>query len=442
MITTIMKPSVRRVISFFLVLFLLTAFLSCGRSEEPELFYSYDSSEGEWAKYSFYVDEFHYYEELNRKTMERTAYRLIKRNNETGELSHVCIDPVCSHEPYSDCPLTSLYGISTGGRCIGDWLLIAKSLSSVSVSSLYVYNLSTGELRTLFEPSSTEQLATAQSAVTVYKNILYVLLPDLVDDKTVYKLSSYNPDSDQWKELMTCDKLFKFTAVSNKRIYFAEHTLRPVEGTESFSVDHNGKNRREEPEMNMPIAFTDGGTAYGSAYRDLESSLRVFAGYYYKFNVNTREYARIPESEGASAMGLWKGKLVYATCKDLELGVGINPWEYARENGFDANDPEVLNAVNEIRNRVFFGDRMYIKVCDTDGTNAETLFEYPGIFIWNGSIYGDCMTVQCDYLDPETGRQAQKTQRIDLNTGEIEVVPVYTLGDSDKIYTRPKQGGG
>ncbi|MBO4220025.1 MAG: hypothetical protein J5933_03785, partial [Clostridia bacterium] len=259
-----MKPSVKRIVSVFLVLFLLTAFLSCGRSEEPELFYSYDSSEGEWAKYSFYVDEFHYYEELNRKTMERTAYRLIKRNKETGELSHVCIDPVCSHEPYSDCPLTSLYGISTSGRCIGDWLLIAKSLSSVSVSSLYVYNLSTGELRTLFEPSSTEQLATAQSAVTVYKNILYVLLPDLVDDKTVYKLSSYNPDSDQWKELMTCDKLFKFTAVSNKRIYFAEHTLRPVEGTESFSVDHNGENRREEPEMNMPIAFTDGGTAYGS----------------------------------------------------------------------------------------------------------------------------------------------------------------------------------
>ena len=110
-----MKPSVKRIVSVFLVLFLLTVFLSCGRSDEPELFNSYDSSEGEWAKYSFYVDEFHYYEELNRKTMERTAYRLIKRNNETGELSHVCIDPVCSHEPYSDCPLTSLYRFYTTG---------------------------------------------------------------------------------------------------------------------------------------------------------------------------------------------------------------------------------------------------------------------------------------------------------------------------------------
>ena len=50
------------------------------------------------------------------------------------------------------------------------------------------------------------------------------------------------------------------------------------------------------------------------------------------------------------------------------------------------------------------------------------------------------MTVQYSYLDPETGRQAQKTQRIDLNTGEfIKDVPVYTLGDSDKVYTRPKQ---
>ena len=78
-----MKPFIERIISLFLVLFLLTVFLSCGRSEEPELFYSYDSSEGEWSKYSFYVDEFHYYEELNRKTMERTAYRLIKRNKET-----------------------------------------------------------------------------------------------------------------------------------------------------------------------------------------------------------------------------------------------------------------------------------------------------------------------------------------------------------------------
>ncbi len=437
MITTIMKPSVRRVISFFLVLFLLTAFLSCGRSEEPEVFYSYDSSEGEWAKYSFYVDEFHYYEELNRKTMERTAYRLIKRNNETGELTHVCIDPVCSHEPYSDCPLTSLYRFYTTGFIIGDWLIFKKtqSIELASVTSLCIYNLSTGELRTLFEPNSIEE----QVATNHYKNILYVVFPDLVDGKTLYKLSSYDPDEDKWAELIAFDKMFKITAVSNKRIYLAERTLAPIEGTEAFSVDHNGKNRREEPEMNMPIAFTDGGTAYGSAYRDLESSLRVFAGYYYKFNVNTREYARIPESEGASAMGLWKGKLVYATCKDLELGVGINKWEYARENGLDANDPEVSNAVTEIQNRVFFGDRMYIKVCDTDGTNAETLFEYPGIFIWNGSIYGDCMTVQCDYLDPETGRQAQKTQRIDLNTGELEDVPVYTLGDSDKVYTRPKQ---
>ncbi|MBO7359783.1 MAG: hypothetical protein J6V48_01520 [Clostridia bacterium] len=239
---------------------------------------------------------------------------------------------------------------------------------------------------------------------------------------------------------MTCDKMLMFTAVSNKRIYLAEATLAPIEGTESFSVDHNGENRREEPEMNMPIAFTDGGTAYGSAYRDLESSLRVFAGYYYKFNVNTREYVRIPESEGASVLGLWKGKLVYATCKDLELGVGINKWEYARENGLDANDPEVLNAVTEIQNRVFFGDRMYIKVCDTDGTNAETLFEYPGIFFGMGWVVGDQMTVQCDYLDPETGSQAHKTQRIDLNTGEfIKDVPAYTLGDSDKVYTRPKQ---
>ena len=442
MITTIMRPSVRRIISIILTLFLLAALLSCRRSDEPELFNSYDSSEGEWSKYSFFADAFHYYEELNRKKMERTAYRLIKRNNETGELSHVCIDPVCSHEPYSDCPLTSIYGISTAGGCIGDWLIITKKpdrtesnrdLASFA-TSLCLYNLSTGELRTLFEPSSDEQYS-----ISVYKNIMYILFPDLVDNKTVYKLSSYNPDRDQWKELMTCDKMFMITAMSNKRIYLAELTLRPVEETESFSVDHNGENRREEPEMKLPVAFTDGGTAYGHAFRDMESSRKVNAGYYYKFNVNTREYARIPESEGASAMGLWKGRLVYATCKDLELGVGINPWEYARENGLDANDPEVSNAVNEIRNRVFFGDRMYIKVCDTDGTNAETLFEYPGIFIGNGSIYGDCMTVQCSYLDPETGRQAQKTQRIDLNTGELEDVPVYTLGDSDKVYTRPKQ---
>ena len=433
-----MKPSVKRIVSVFLVLFLLTVFLSCGRSEEPELFDSYDSSEGERAKYSFYVDEFHYYEELNRKTMERTAYRLIKRNNETGELTHVCIDPVCSHEPYSDCPLTSLYRFYTTGFIIGDWLIFKKtqSIELVSVTSFCIYNLSTGELRTLFEPNSIEE----QFATNHYKNILYVVFPDLVDGKTLYKLSSYDPDEDKWAELIAFDKMFKITAVSNKRIYLAERTLAPIEGTESFSVDHNGKNRREEPEMNMPIAFTDGGTAYGSAYRDLESSLRVFAGYYYKFNVNTREYARIPESEGASVLGLWKGKLVYATCKDLELGVGINKWEYARENGLDANDTEVSKAVNEIQNRVFFGDRMYIKVCDTDGTNAETLFEYPGIFFEMGWVVGDQMTVQCSYLDPETSRQAHKTQRIDLNTGDfIKDVPVYTLGDSDKVYTRPKQ---
>ncbi|MBO7359781.1 MAG: hypothetical protein J6V48_01510 [Clostridia bacterium] len=414
-------------------------------NNEPESFSNNVEAVEEWQKYSFIVDRFRFFESVQSKStgqfqiVERTASRIIKRNLETGELSYVCIDPACTHEPLSGCPLTSEHGFTLGKTIFGDWLYYLTNEDDEGRHYCF-YNLRTGEIRDFGEQEGYSDSISMAS----FGNQLFVVMPELEGGSTVYWLRSYSIDSNKWKNICRFEKGYLIRAVSNKRVYMYEYGLDVAYSeAASFSVDYHGKHRREEPGMKMALSFKDGTVCYGAAYRDyyindsLTSSL--FAGYYLKYDVKTRIQTRIPETEGASALGLWKGKLVYATCKDLEIGVGINSYEYARENGLDASDPEVSNAVNEIRNRVFFGDRMYIKVCDTDGTNSETLFEYPGIFIDNGWVDGDYMTVKYSFLDPETGRQAQKTQRIDLNTGEFEDVPVYTLGDSDKVYTRPKQ---
>jgi len=412
------------------VMMLLAA---CNSDSEDEIFRSISSGEG-WDKYTFMVDEFSY-NELNLKTgktQKKTAYRLIKLDNETEELSHVCLDPVCTHEPYSDCPLVFSNRVVCWNHTVGDWLPFTAKDPKNKRTFFTIYNLRTGEIRQIL--SVNQDVGQISSASNEGK--LYFVIPDLVNGDTIYKLKQYSPETDKWKELAVLDSLLNIVAFTNKRIYLAQLSYEMAYSeAESFSLDYTGNDRREEPEMKMAIAFKTGSDCYGAEYRDLQItedySSRAFAGYYIKYNIQTREKQQIPADEGATALGMWNGKIVYATCKDVRTAVTLNRFEYAAQNGLDPNDPAVASEVSRLRWEIMYGDKMSIKTCDLDGQNSEPLFEYPGLFIDSGMVYGDYMKCTISEIDKETGKITERNARIDLRTGEIEEIPTYSLGDID-----------
>ena len=430
------KIFLKRILSVALCMVLLLSQVSCQRtSDSAETFTEDSRCSEEWEKYTFMVDTFSFnaYNEKKGKTETRSASRLIKVDNETGDISHVCIDPVCSHEPYSDCPLVSTSSVTCLDHAVGDWLLFCVGDNVASGQSVNLYNLKTGEIRRNIAIKDEN----GQLSYRTFNGTIFFVGPDLEGGNTVYKFKSYSPETDKWKTLATFDSYYTILSVTNKRIYFVDMSVTSAySDMVSFSLDYNGTDRRDEPVMKMAVSVKDGEICYGSAYRDLkiseDVSSRVFAGYYLKYNLNTKETSRIPADEGASVLGLWNGKLVYATCDNIEEGVSINTYEYALENGLDPRDISVRKYVNSRRNEIFFGGSMFIKICDLNGENSEIMYEYPGIFFDSGSVAGDYMTVETSQIDSETGAQTTRKARINLNTGEIEDVPVYTLGDIER----------
>lgn len=415
----------------------VTLFSSCNSVKDvPETFSEEKTSVAKWNKYSFMTETFGYTElnPSNGKEVKKTASRIIKLDTVTGDVSHVCIDPVCTHEPDSDCPLVSADGLTCWTHSLGEWLPFTSD-GNVSGKALKLYSLKTGEIRELLTVGENGNQISSSS----FNGIMYIVFPDISDEKTVYRLRSYDPDADKWKNIAALDDSYFISAVTNKRIYLSKLGIElSYSDTPSFSLDYNGQNRRDEPAMKMAVTFKDGECCYGSQYRDLmlndDVSSRVFAGYYVKYNVNTRETTRIPADEGATSLGLWNGKLVYATCKDVDKWIGINKFEYAREHGLDPNDASVGTAVNELRNEMMFGGSMYIKTCDLNGENSEILFEFPGTFIDNGTVSGDYMTASVSTINKETGHPEERKARINLKTGEIGDVVRYSVAKTEETF--------
>ena len=195
----------------------------------------------------------------------------------------------------SGCPLNKDYLYGTGNiynlKAVGDWLFYVMSEyiqvddpdgqgknSFITLMNYMIYNTVTGELRELFPRNSVGESGAAPALIsgTVYKNMIFVTLPEFAKDddgaeKLVYVLRSYNVDNDKTTVLYTSDESFTSIAVTNKRIYISY-----MGGTEykAYSVDRNGGDLRDEDDFYAPVvAYGNLGYCYHDANRRYALSL-------------------------------------------------------------------------------------------------------------------------------------------------------------------------
>ena len=405
------------------------------------MFLAGEAVDSEWSRYEFFSDEFTYWKYFPSSNhpyyYRQKAFRISKRNKETGEISNVCVDPVCTHLPGDGCPLAN---DKRGYNIIavsGDNLFYTSTLST----SLGVYNLVSGKHTLL---SSSEGLDMTRYALVQGK--IWYVRPDVVDRKTVYELDSYDPDSDKTQKIAVFDKQYCVRTVTNKRIYLYENAYQSgklLSECECFSVDLNGKNRREEPLFNFNPDYYEGSVCYGPAYIDFTArwgvKTQMYAGYYWKYDLSTRERERVPAEDGAQFFGLWGDRFVWATSPDYEYAVTLSIDSYAERHGLDPvsffeNDPDAQNKVSEEQASILFGGKVVIRSSARDGSDLKTLYELPeGINITSGVVRGDVVEtwVNC-FVESEdgTGRMVQEQRVFNLLTGEFEdAQPEYHLGD-------------
>ncbi len=437
-----MKTYFRTVILLLIVallLLLLSAGLSsCGSS--AEVFLAAEKADSEWSRYEFFSDEFTYWKFVGGEHphyARQKAFRISKRNKETGEITYVCVDPVCTHLPEDGCPLVNEKRAYHIVAVTGDNLVYTSEFSTV----LGVYNLITGKHTSL---ASSDGLDMTRYALS--NGSIYYIKPDLVEKKTVYEMDSYDPDSEKIRKIAVFDKEYSIRAVTNKRIYlyeFANMYGKHLSECESFSVDLKGKNRREEPLFNFNPNYYEGSVCWGPAYIDYTApwgaKLQMYAGYYWKYDLSTRERERIPAEDGAEFFGLWGDRYVWATCPDYEYAVSLSIETYAARHGLDPvsfveTDPDPQLKVSQERDSILFGGKVVIRSSERDGSDQKTLFELPeACCITSGVVKGDVVEMWLEHFvkteDGQTRRIAEQC-RFNLLSGEFEEAPPeYHLGD-------------
>ena len=433
-----MKKHTRILLFALCVLLFSAVFCSC--SSGKEVFLYGETANPEWNRYEFFSDEFTYWKFVGGEHphyARQKAYRISKRDKETGEISYVCMDPVCTHLPEDGCPLVNEKRAYHIVAVTGDNLVYTSELSTV----LGVYNLITGKHTSL---ASSDGLDMTRYALS--NGSIYYIKPDLVEKKTVYELCSYDPDSEKTKKIAVFDREYSIRAVTSKRIYLYEIAYmagKLLSECESFSVDFKGRNRREEPLFNFNPNYYEGSVCYGPAYIDYTApwgaKLQMYAGYYWKYDLSTRERERVPAEDGAEFFGLWGDRYVWATCPDYEYAASLSIETYAARHGLDPvsfseNDPDAQFKVSQERDSILFGGKVVILSSERDGSDQKTLFELPeACCITSGVVEGDVVEMWLDYyVETEDGKTRMMTEQrwFNLLSGEFEdAPPVYHLGD-------------
>lgn len=431
----------KRIISIALCVLLLSAGLS-SCSSGKEVFPEGEAANSEWSRYEFFSDEFTYWKYVPQSNpphyARQKAYRISKRDKETGEISYVCMDPVCTHLPEDGCPLTNEKREYKIVAVSGDNLFYTVGADS----ALGVYNLATGKHTSL---ASSDGLSFIRYALVQGK--MWYVSPDIVDGKTVYELDSYDPDSEKTKKIAVFDREYCVRTVTNRRIYLYEYAYqygKLLSECESFSVDLKGGNRREEPLFNFNPNYYEGSVCYGPAYIDYTApwgaKLQMYAGYYWKYDLSTRERERVPAEDGAEFFGLWGDRYVWATCPDYEYAVSLSIETYAARHGLDPvsflenDDTDAQYIVSQERDSILFGGKVVIRSSERDGSDQKTLFELPeACCIMSGVVKGDVVEMWLEhFVNTEDGQTRRITEQCWFNLlsgGFEDAPPVYHLGD-------------
>ena len=105
--------------------------------------------------------------------------RLVKANAVTGVVSSLCLDPVCNHSVGSGCIMIKPNGgVTLIQGFVGDNIIFTYGIRDDvygMINQSYVYNLKTGEARTIFEQSMANEILTKYSSRYIFEDTYYAV---------------------------------------------------------------------------------------------------------------------------------------------------------------------------------------------------------------------------------------------------------------------------
>jgi len=444
-------------LSFIIIVFSL--FPSCGnKTEGPSesginIYYNQLSSGAEWKNGTVYVEEFTFTakdnpDNPNSREHEHTGYRIMIRDNNTGTVKCACVDPLCTHEIGSECPMVSE---NAPGYLVvvGNSLYLNKHVKTTRHNELIVYDLVTGELRTVFSDDGYK----GSLSFDVGDEYVWYIVPDIVDKKTVYLLKRYTVKSGDCKTIASFEDDIMIYLCTDTRIYLGKnYVINPdPDKLDVFSVDYEGKHRREEPSFLMTVQIAHDTFLVSMLYK--AGQLMMQTPHFVCYDIITRTRYDIPADGCALCIGYNEtdGRLYYISSEKAEaVFVPLIAYKRAEELGISyeelmKDETEVKKLNDEIRD-AYCRDKMYLKSCRLDGSDAVTHFEYPEgtLFERHENYYfgeggrirydtayvtdnrtgcvsrdGKWFYVKAVTLD-EDGHRCEREARISLETGEVE----------------------
>ena len=208
---------------------------------------------------------------------------IVKYDPKKNKVSYVCLNFGCSHSS-EKCPLASTEGSGWGinhMEIFGDWLLYDYSYSGADKillgSTVRLYNLKTGESKTVTEPTLYKFLNTFASYYVMNGKIYFTLCEREVDGNVYYTakeyIVSYDPETDETVYICDIPADMSLIGISNKRFFFVKYLdsnnkERYIDSfyKEIWSTDYNGESLRKEDVLDFTLYLSSLNYAYNSDY--------------------------------------------------------------------------------------------------------------------------------------------------------------------------------
>lgn len=350
------------------------------------------------------------------------AVRLVKYNPETGEVSSLCLDPVCNHSPGSECimlaPENSLVSLQL---LVGNWLTFSYGVKDDDFGNLqiaYAYNLKTGETIDIFKYDLKELVATTYTGRYVFGNKLYTTMNKLDYTNTGFKpggdlpLSEFDPetrsylyvldfDTQKETELFEVPANYVLMAVTNRRYFFVS------EDGDCYSCDLEGNNMKIEKNLNFSPQELCGTYCYKFDY-----DKRIINMY----DLRTDQAKEIPMESSYQKYYLTNEGIVCSTFSTADE-------RYAE--AIRSGDPARINKVRHEGTALIY-------LMDYDFSNPELIFEKErtGIdiyFINDKYFFTQTTTIDPDNPTIRIDYQNHGRHVINRETGEITSVPYLDI---------------
>ena len=286
------------------------------------------------------------------KVREANYERIVKYDPVTGKVSGVCLDRSCDHT-YLKCPLaSSLDGHINNYYVLEDWL-IYNLVNYQSISNdqeearLCLYNMKTGESRTIFEKTQTDNIIRSAITFLPFDGKVYISISekDISDPKNKMQkeyIVSYDPETEETVYLCDEPENLGFIGISNKRLFYVEKLFY------NWSSDYSGENlKKEETFTFVPLAVS-GTYAYDFTPEDDDDNPNTMNVY----DLETDSVFKIDFGGDPTSLCILEDELLYVINKSEDQNIGAELWRCDKRG----ENRQLLLKINEktlqIENRI------------------------------------------------------------------------------------------